>query len=185
MVGFPLLLIPLAIVNILVFLMPGVSFSAPLATVALLSGARWNVTFADILVALGIVLILFEVLKASRPRGRYLTDHLLSLLAFAGALAEFLLLPQFAGSVMFLLVVMTAVDFVGGISLRLRRAPAAAPASRETSTFVPAAPEPRAERVEPVVPAPATRDGAEPAAYPAPPAGEPPHAPSTAVTNDR
>jgi hypothetical protein len=182
MVGFPLLLIPLAIVNILVFLMPGVSFTAPLATVALLSGARWNVTFADILVALGIVLILFEVLKASRPQGRYLTDHLLSLLALAGALAEFLLLPQFAGSVMFLLVVMMAVDFLAGISLRLRRAPA--PVSRDRPALVPAAPE-RAERVEPVVPAHAAREGVEPAAHPAPPADEPPHAPSTAVANDR
>ena len=30
MVGFPLLLIPLAIYNIIVFLMPGVSFTDPL-----------------------------------------------------------------------------------------------------------------------------------------------------------
>ena len=36
---FPLLLIPLAICNIIVFLMPGLSFSAPLITLTLMSGA--------------------------------------------------------------------------------------------------------------------------------------------------
>ena len=38
-VGFPLLLIPLAIYNIVVFLMQGVGFETPLARVALASGA--------------------------------------------------------------------------------------------------------------------------------------------------
>ena len=40
MVGFPLLLIPLAIYNIIVFLMPGVSLAEPLVTLPLMSGAR-------------------------------------------------------------------------------------------------------------------------------------------------
>ena len=39
MVGFPLLLIPLAIYNILVFLMPGVSLSEPLFRLMLMSGS--------------------------------------------------------------------------------------------------------------------------------------------------
>ena len=38
MVGFPLLLIPLAIYNIIVFLMPDVVFGAPLFKLALMSG---------------------------------------------------------------------------------------------------------------------------------------------------
>ena len=38
MVGFPLLLIPLAIYNIIVFLMPGVSFTDPLVKLTLMSG---------------------------------------------------------------------------------------------------------------------------------------------------
>ena len=54
MVGFPLLLIPLAIYNIIVFLMPGVSLAAPVVTVPLMSGAEWPVTLSDMLLALGI-----------------------------------------------------------------------------------------------------------------------------------
>ena len=44
MVSFPLLLIPLAIYNIIVFLMPGVSLAEPLVTLPLPSGGQWPVT---------------------------------------------------------------------------------------------------------------------------------------------
>ena len=67
MIGFPLLLIPLAIYNIFVFLMPGVAFTSPIVTVTLMSGVQWTLTFGDALIALAIVLLLFEVIKASRP----------------------------------------------------------------------------------------------------------------------
>jgi hypothetical protein len=58
MVGFPLLLIPLAIYNIIAFLMRDVSFAAPLVTVPLTSGTAWPVTLSDVLLALGILLLL-------------------------------------------------------------------------------------------------------------------------------
>src|ERR1700716_249783 len=121
MVGFPLLLIPLAICNIVVFLMPGLSFSAPLFTVPLMSGVGWAVTLSDVLVALGIVMLLFEVIKGARPGAKYLTDHLLSLIVFGGAAAEFLLWPRFGTSTYFLLTMLALVDFLSGIGLRTRR----------------------------------------------------------------
>jgi len=183
LVGFPLLLIPLAIVNIIVFLMPGVSFTDPLATVALVSGAPWKVSFTDALLALSVVLILFEVLKAARPQGRYLTDHLLAFLAFAAALAEFLLLPQFATSVMFLLAVMMAVDFLAGVFIRLQRpalrsAPAGPPVGLD-ATFEPVVP-------PLVAPAPSEPHASEPATAPGPATGAapvvvPPEVPSSQV----
>ena len=67
MVGFPLFLISLAIYNIIVFLMPGVSFADPLVTITLMSGVGWPVTPGDMLLALGIVLLLFEIIKGARP----------------------------------------------------------------------------------------------------------------------
>ena len=88
MVGFPLLLIPLAIYNIIVFLMPSVSFADPLVTLALMSGAEWTVTLSDVLLALGILMLMFEVIKGARPGAKYLTDHLLSMIVFGGAAAE-------------------------------------------------------------------------------------------------
>jgi hypothetical protein len=129
MVGFPLLLIPLAIYNILVFLMPGVSLSEPLFRVTLMSGSEWPVTLSDILLALGVLLLLLEVVKGARPGAKYLTDHLLSFVVFGAAAAEFLLWPKFASSTYFLLTLLALVDFVSGIALRARRGMQIAPAA--------------------------------------------------------
>jgi hypothetical protein len=129
MVGFPLLLIPLAIYNIIAFLMRDVSFVAPLFTLRLTSGTAWPVTLSDVLVALGILLLLCEVIKGARPGAKYLTDHLLSLVVFAGAAAEFVMLPPFGTSTYFLLALLALVDFLSGIALRTRRGTQVAPAA--------------------------------------------------------
>jgi hypothetical protein len=121
MVGFPLLLIPLAIYNIIVFLMPGVSLAEPVAKLTLMSGAEWPLTLSDMLLALAILMLLFEVIKGARPGAKYLTDHLLSLIVFGGAAAEFVLWPKFGSSTYFLLTMLALVDFLSGVALRARR----------------------------------------------------------------
>jgi hypothetical protein len=121
MVGFPLLLIPVAIYNIIVFLMPGVSFAEPVVKLTLMSGTEWPVTLSDILLALGVLMLMFEVIKGARPGAKYLTDHLLSLIVFGGAAAEFVLWPRFGTSTYFLLALLALVDFLSGIALRARR----------------------------------------------------------------
>jgi hypothetical protein len=154
MVGFPLLLIPLAIYNIIVFLMPGVSLAEPVVKLTLMSGAEWQVTLSDMLLALGVLLLLLEVIKGARPGAKYLTDHILALVIFGGAAAEFVMWPRFGTSTYFLLAMLALVDFISGIALRARRgtqlAPAAVVSKRERREpaasepqFVPAAaPEP-------------------------------------------
>ncbi|MCK1517790.1 hypothetical protein IVB22_35965 [Bradyrhizobium sp. 190] len=171
MVGFPLLLIPLAIYNIIVFLMPDVSFTDPLVKVPLMSGAEWAVTLSDVLLTLGILLLLAEVIKGARPGAKYLTDHLLSLIVFGAAAAEFVLWPKFGTSTYFLLTALSLVDFLSGLALRTRRravavtaAPAPAPPPKA------AEPPPKAaEKVE---------ARAEPQIDPAPAAAPAPAAPS-------
>ena len=170
MVGFPLLLIPLAIYNIIVFLMPDVSFTDPLVKLTLMSGAELPVTLSDVLLTLGILLLLAEVIKGARPGAKYLTDHLLSLIVFGAAAAEFVLWPKFGTSTYFLMTALALVDFLSGLALRTRRravAVAAAPAPAPKA----AEPPPKAtEKVE----APA----AEPHIDPAPAAAPAPVAPS-------
>jgi hypothetical protein len=148
MVGFPLLLIPLAIYNIVVFLMPGVSFAEPLMKVPLMSGAEWAVNLSDMLLALGIFLLLLEIIKGARPGAKYLTDHLLSLIVFGAAAAEFVLWPRFGTSTYFLLAMLALVDFLSGIALRTRRRMQVGPAaavSRESVRKPAAVPEPHFE----------------------------------------
>jgi hypothetical protein len=140
MIGFPLLLIPLAIYNIIAFLMRDVSFAAPLFSVPLMSGTAWPVTLSDALVALGIVLLLCEVIKGARPGAKYLTDHLLSLLVVCAAGAEFVLLPQFGTSTFFLLSLLALVDFLSGIALRARRGKQVAAVAPKRGARAPEAP---------------------------------------------
>jgi hypothetical protein len=154
MIGFPLLLIPLAIYNIFVFLMPSVAFTSQIASVTLMSRVVWTPTFGDALLALSIVLLLFEVIKASRPGARFLTDHLLSLIVFSAAVAEFMLLAQFGTSTFFLLTVLAAVEFVAGLAVafrnRARYAPADAPDPVRHEPDV----EPMPARTAPEIPVP-------------------------------
>jgi len=166
MVGFPLLLIPLAIYNIIVFLMPGVSFTDPLVKLALMSGTEWPITLSDVLLALGILLLMCEVIKGARPGAKYLTDHLLSLIVFGAAVAEFLLWPKFGTSTFFLLVALSMVDFLSGLALRTRRGAVAVAAPAVSRKGVRAAAPPAAEPAfdpEPA-PAPAPAPAAPPAA---------------------
>jgi hypothetical protein len=160
MIGFPLLLIPLAIANIAVLLMKleleglqkPIGFAIPL-----LANNTWEPTYSDALLSLGLIMLLFEVVKSARPGAKYFTDHLLSLLVFAGAAAEFLLLPKFAHSTFFLLTLMALIDVIAGIAIRsvrpkvatARVAPAPAaeerPPARPAAAPAPVEPPPAAE----------------------------------------
>jgi hypothetical protein len=157
MVGFPLLLIPIAVYNLVAWLMPDVKFDVPLFRLPLLSGEPWAVNLGDILLAVGVLLLLLEIIKGARPGSKYLTDHLLSLIVFGGSAAEFLLWPKFGNSTFFLLSLMAMVDFFGGIALHARRRPAPAPTPRRPSTEAPVpAPAPEPQIVEPRPAAPAS-----------------------------
>jgi hypothetical protein len=166
MIGFPLLLIPLAVYNIIAFLMPTVSFTDVLFKVPMVTGEVWPVTLSDVLLALGVVLLLLETVKGARPGAKFLMDHLLSLIVFGAAAAEFVMWPKFGNSTYFLLVLLAMADFFGGVAQRTRRrayvttdpAPVSRKARRQAEEPVKAPVEPRLE------PAPA------PAPSPAPPA---------------
>lgn len=162
MIGFPLLLIPLAVVNIVVFLM-GLRLDRlqePVVTVGLPSLQSWTITFSDVLLAFGLLLLMLEVVKSARPGAKYFTDHLLSFVVFAAAAAEFLLLPQFAHATFFLLTLMALVDVIAGIWIRAVRpkmvAARAAPVDdvRPASRPVAEPPPVPKQTAEPVTPPP-------------------------------
>jgi len=120
--GFPLLLIPFAIYNIVAFLMPGLSWTGALTTVHMISGGDWSMSAGDMLVTLAILLLTGEILKSTRIGIRTVVDHGLSLVLFLGMLVEFLLVKQAASSTFFLLLVISFVDVLGGFAVTLRSA---------------------------------------------------------------
>jgi hypothetical protein len=122
MLGFPLLLVPFAIYNIIAFLMPGVTWTDAITTVHMVSGADWIMSAGDILVAGAIVLLCGEIIKSTRIGIRTVVDHALSLILFLGMLVEFLLVKQAATATFFLLLVVSFIDVLGGFAVTLRSA---------------------------------------------------------------
>jgi hypothetical protein len=120
--GFPLLLVPFAIYNIIAFLMPGVTWTGTLTTVHMMSGGEWTMSAGDFLIVLTIVLLFGEMMKSTRIGIRSVVDHGLSLLLFLAIMAEFLLVTQAATSTFFLLLVISLIDVMGGFAITLRSA---------------------------------------------------------------
>ncbi len=59
--GFPLLLIPFAVYNMIAFLTPGVSWTAAVTTVHMMSGTDWILTWEDLFIAFAIFLLWIEI----------------------------------------------------------------------------------------------------------------------------
>ena len=130
LIAFPLLLIPFAFFNIVVFLlnMPlgdeekSAVFELPLVsepTLPLVFDHSMPVTMGDFIVAVGILLLYVEVLKAVRPGGKGFIDHLLSLILFIAMAGELVFVPRAASPTLFLLAVLGFVDFITGLSVHM------------------------------------------------------------------
>jgi hypothetical protein len=138
-IGFPLLLIPLAIYNMIAFLTPGVSWTGPVYSipVPLKSGLAWSPTAGDALIVFALLLLMFEFIKATR-QGKSLVEHFLALLLAGGATAEFVMVPEAGNSTFFLLVVICFVDLFAGFAASLRRARRAVVVQPEVVAVAPA-----------------------------------------------
>jgi len=126
LIGVPLLVIPFAVYNIIEFLTPGATpaefWAATVAGVPLASGERWVLSAGDLLIAVSILILFVELVKATRLSSRSIIDHVLSTLLFIVMLLEFLLVKQAATGTFFLLLIICFVDVVGGFSVTIRSA---------------------------------------------------------------
>src|ERR1700690_878941 len=102
--GFPLLLIPFAIYNMIAFLTPGVGWTSPVTTVHIMSGQDWVLTWEDVLISFAIFLLWVEIIKSTRIGMRSVMDHILAMALFIAMLVEFLLVQRAATSTFFLLM---------------------------------------------------------------------------------
>ncbi|MFO1128652.1 MAG: hypothetical protein U1E66_09525 [Rhodospirillales bacterium] len=85
------------------------------------SGAAWSLEVGDLLVLVGMALLAFEIIKASRLRTPAL-DHALSLILFVVALLEFLLVTACGTDVFLLLTALTLIDVISGFAVSLSTA---------------------------------------------------------------
>jgi hypothetical protein len=131
LIAFPLLLLPFAFFNIVVFLLNNMPFTETVFTIPLASEPNMPLVFdrsmpvrlGDLIVAIGMLLLYVEVVKAARPGGKGIIDHLLSFIVFLAMAAELVLVPRAAvpagaTPTLLLLTVLSFVDVIAGLSIR-------------------------------------------------------------------
>ena len=122
----PLMVVPLIVYNLVLFGLLGTNIQSPWAdpifVMDMISGATWIMTLGDLMIALGLILLFFEILKATRVGTNSIVDHLLSTFIFVAFLVEFLLVQDAATAVFFLLMMMTMIDVLAGFSVSIRAA---------------------------------------------------------------
>jgi hypothetical protein len=134
--GFPLLVIPFAIYNIIAFLTPSVSWTAPVTTIRMMSGQDWVLTWEDLLIALAILLLAVEIMRATRMGMRTIVNHILGMALFIVMLIEFLLVREAGRSTFFLLTMIALVAVLAGFIVSIRSS------QRQVEIDVPAQPTP-------------------------------------------
>ncbi|MGB9366453.1 MAG: hypothetical protein WCE79_10605 [Xanthobacteraceae bacterium] len=184
MIGFPLLIIPFAIYNVIAFVMP-FDWNTKLYSggFRLPSGLVFEPTAGDAFILFSLLMLMFEVIKSTK-HGKSLIEHFLALLLLCGAAAEFAMVnpaqlmnqqnvPQQMGNSTFaLFVAICAVDLFAGLAAALRRARRKVVVEQAPVVVAPA-PAPVVVRSEPtrVEPAPAPAPRVEPSPFA--PASEP------------
>ena len=180
MIGFPLLIIPFAIYNMIAFLTP-FDWNAKLYSFRLPSGLVFEPTASDAFILFSLLMLMFEVIKSTK-HGRSLVEHFLLLLLLCGAAVEFAMVnpaqlmsqqnvPQQMGNSTFaLFVAICAVDLFAGFAAALRRARRQVVVEQAPVVVAPA---PTVVRTEParLEPAPASAPRVEPSPFT--PASEP------------
>ncbi len=86
------------------------------------SKAVWVFTWGDFFLAIGLICLFIEVMKATRTSTREVYDHILSTLTFIVFLLEFVLVKRAGSSVFLLLTLMSLFDVIAGFSITISTA---------------------------------------------------------------
>ncbi len=122
--AIPLLLFVFLVYNVIVLIGGGDNPDDILRQVVLsipmLSGHIWTFSTGDLIIFALLVLLFFELLKATYTSSTSLLDHGLSMLVFIVCLIEFLMVRQAQTSVFFFIVVATLIDVIAGYTIGIR-----------------------------------------------------------------
>ncbi|MEC9367689.1 MAG: hypothetical protein VX871_03255 [Pseudomonadota bacterium] len=121
LLSLPYLILPLIAYNAIVFV-TGTPFETEVVSLNMLSGSVWRFTLADLMLTGTLLLLFIEILKATRTSGNSLVDHALSTIVFIICLIEFLVVPEAATSLFFLITLIALIDVIAGFSVTIRAA---------------------------------------------------------------
>ena len=80
----------------------------------------WKFNWGDLVILILLVMLFFELLKATYTSSTSLLDHGLSMLVFVVCLIEFLMIPQAQTSIFFFVTVATLIDVIAGYTIGIR-----------------------------------------------------------------
>ena len=119
----PLLIVPFIVYNIQILFGGGISvWSDEVLQMQMPSGSVWTMSMGDLMITLGLFLLFFEIIKATRVGASSIVDHLLSTFVFIAFLVEFLLVADAAHKVFFILMMIALLDVIAGFSVSIRSA---------------------------------------------------------------
>lgn len=121
LLSIPLLILAVGLYNAVV-LTTGLSIDGPLLSLTLPSETVLPLSFGDLLVVLGLVLLFVEIFKATRTGTASIIDHLLSVGLFVFCLIELILFPAFGSTTFLFLTLMTLIDVVAGFTVTITSA---------------------------------------------------------------
>ncbi len=120
--AIPLTLIPLIIFNVVGFAFGGDPWGSQLFSITMMSGAAWILTLADAMIAVAIIILFLEILKAARPGPSTVYNHIVSTVVLVVYIVEFIVVGAAANSLFFILTVIALVDVVAGFTISIRTA---------------------------------------------------------------
>ena len=115
-------LLAFVIIAYVAFAAGGADFTLTRFTVPMPSGAVWNISLGDMMLAFSLFVLFFEVLKSTRTGGNSVVDHALSMMVFVACLILFLIWDRAATSTFFLLTLMAMTDVIAGFSVTINAA---------------------------------------------------------------
>ena len=118
--ALPLLVFAFVLYNAIVLLVGEDALRREIFELRLLSGGLWKFTWGDLVLLVTLVLLFVEIVKSTTTTTSTLIDHGLSMVVFMAVGAEFLIVPQAATSVFFLILVATLIDVIGGYTIGIR-----------------------------------------------------------------
>ena len=126
MAAIPLMLIPFILYNIAMLGAFGGGGVEGLKTVVtsvnMMSGATWTMSLGDLFIVISLVILFFEIFKATRRSSVALLDHLFSMALFVIFLVEFLLVQGAATQIFFILMLVSLVDVIAGFTVSIKSA---------------------------------------------------------------
>lgn len=123
--AIPLMIVPFILYNVVIVGIVGAgvpTLDATVTSLSMMSGAVWTMSVGDLLIVIALVVLFFEVLKATRTGSSSVIDHLLSVFLFVAFLVEFLLVANAATQVFFILMVIAFIDVIAGFAVSIRSA---------------------------------------------------------------